>query len=210
MQVLRRRSALVLVAAWLLSAVAHAQAPTIPPFSADMTIKDSSRGTNMTGKMYWGGQKIRMDMDVPGHKVSIISDVDAQTTYMLMPEQKMYMEMSGKSIMHGPKMPDVKPFDPANPCGSMTDYTCEKQGSETVNGRSTDKWLFKSKTGDTQHTAWIDQKLHFPVRTVTSEGTQVDMTNIVEGSQDASLFQVPSGYQKLDMGRMMQGTGRDQ
>jgi hypothetical protein len=31
------------------------------------------------------------------------------------------------------------------------------------------------------------------------------LTNIKEGEPAASLFEIPSGYQKMDMGSMMQG-----
>lgn len=55
---------------------------------------------------------------------------------------------------------------------------------------------------------WIDQKLHFPIKTV-SQGTTLELSNVKEGPQDPSpsLFQVPSGYTKTDMSTMMRGTG---
>ncbi len=51
---------------------------------------------------------------------------------------------------------------------------------------------------------WIDQKLHFPIKTV-SEDSSWELSNIKEGEPSASLFEIPSGYQKMDMGSMMQG-----
>ena len=200
----QRKLTLIAFVAAILSLFAVAQVPNIPQFSADMTMKGKGAGENMTGKMYWGGSKIRMDMDAHGQQVQMINDIPKQTSYMIMPQQHMYMEMNA-NMRRGPKAPDVKPVDPSNPCSNMADYTCEKQGTETVNGRSCDKWLFKKKDGSEQHTAWVDQKLHFPVRTVTSDGSQFDLTNIQEGKQDASLFEIPSGYQKMDMGGMMGG-----
>ena len=107
-------------------------------------------------------------------KKMMITDAAKKTTYMVMPQQKMYMEMS--TAMQGmrgrgPRMPDVKALDPSNPCSASPEMTCQKVGTETVNGRSCDKWEFKSKTDPrTNHTAWIDQKLHFPIKNVGAGG----------------------------------------
>lgn len=185
--------------------MAAAQIPTgIPQFSADM--KMSGRGEGMTGKMYFGGQKTRMDMNSPRGEMIMINDIPKKTAYMLMPQQRMYMEMNtamqAMGRGRGPRMPDAKPFDPANPCPEGD--VCKKVGTETVNGRSCDKWEFTSKTNPKEsHTVWIDQKLHFPIKNVGSEGEVWELQNLQEGSQAASLFEIPSGYTKMDMGGMM-------
>ncbi len=183
----------------LAGAVALAQVPNIPQFSADMKWSNPE-GQPATGKMYWGGGKMRMDMNMQGRQAVMIHDISTKTSYMLMPEQHMYMEMSANNPMMQRlgNAPNLKPFDPANPCASMEGYTCKKIGAETVNGRSCDKWEFKGPS-ETQ-TAWVDQKLHFPIRSVTSNGTTMDLTNLQEGSQPASLFEIPAGYTKMDFG----------
>ena len=38
-----------------------------------------------------------------------------------------------------------------------------------------------------------------------TEDSTWELTNIKEGEPDASLFQIPAGYHKMDMGMMMQG-----
>ena len=43
------------------------------------------------------------------------------------------------------------------------------------------------------------------MKTVSSEGTEMDLTNIQERSPSASLFEIPAGYRKFDMGAMMGG-----
>ena len=50
----------------------------------------------------------------------------------------------------------------------------------------------------------MSQKLHFPIKTV-SQDSSWQLTNIKEGQPEASLFEIPPGYQKMDMGSMMQG-----
>src|ERR1700753_3618376 len=110
------------------------------PFTADMSFK-TKNGQEMNGKYYVGNSKLRMDMSAQGHDMSTITDPGTKTSYMLMHQQKMYMEIhAGQNPMQrGPKMPDLKAFDPNNPCVNDPDTTCKNEGTETVNGRSTDK-----------------------------------------------------------------------
>ena len=127
---------------------------------------------------------------------------------MIMPQQKMYMEMNANGMGRmgrGPRMPDAKALDPTNPCAAEPNYTCKKVGTETVNGRSCDKWEFTDKNGGGTRTVWLDQKLHFPIKMVGSQGDNFELTNVQEGTQPASLFEVPAGYTKMDMGGMMGG-----
>jgi hypothetical protein len=180
----------------------------IPQFSADM--KMSGRGgQDMNGKIYFGGQKTRFDMNSSRGEMIMINDMAKKVSYMVMPQQRMYMEMSAAmSPMRGrgPRMPDAKPYDPTTPCSADADMTCRKVGAEIVNGRSCDKWEFTSKSDSSKnHTVWIDQKLHFPIKNVGATGDVWELQNLKEGSQDASLFEVPAGYQKMDMGGMMMG-----
>lgn len=192
-------SLVLVLACWALPLQAQLSSP--PQFSTDMTTK-SPGGESTHGKMYFGGTRVRIDTNAGGREVQIINDLAKKTSYMIMPQQKMYMEMSATGPMGAhSRTPDVKPVDPNNPCANQEGVTCKKVGSETVNGRSCDKWEFRGE--HRKQTVWIDQKLHFPVKSVTSDGTIVEMTNIKEGAQPASLFQVPAGYQKMDMGGMM-------
>ncbi len=175
------------------------QRPT--PFSADMKMT-GGRGMDMTGKMYFGGEKIRMDMNAPQGTSVMLVDPVKRTSYMLMPEQKMYMEFN--AAMARRRTPDMKPMDPENPCANTPDTTCKKVGTETVNGRNCDKWEFTTSGRVTNY--WVDKRLMFPVK-MTGEGTSWELTNIKEGPQDAKLFEIPPDYQKMDMGGMMGGRG---
>ena len=177
------------------------------PFSADLAVNRKDGG-NMNGKFYYSGQKLRMDMKMQGQDAIMIHAIPEQVTYMLMPQQQMYMEMhAGQNRMQqrGPDLRNLRSFDPDHPCASLTDTTCEKVGSETVNGRSTDKWIFTDKKNGEKTTAWIDKKLHFPIKTLDQDGSSMEFTNIQEGTPAASLFEIPSGYRKFDMGGMMGG-----
>jgi hypothetical protein len=196
----------------LFLAVSAAFAYQMPqPFSADMTTTSASGNLNMSGKMYISMPRMRIDMTSAGQqkspgpmggKMSMIVDGPAKTMYMLMPEQNMYMEfpMDQNSPMtqRMPKFSDM--LKGSDPCSGREGTTCKKLGTETVNGRSCDKWEITEKSGKTE-TLWMDQKLHFPIKSVVGDIT-TQYTNIKEGAQDASLFKIPDGYRKMDMGNM--------
>jgi hypothetical protein len=194
----------------ILMACAFAQAPAMPQFSADMTMTNQRMPDGAKGKIFFDKGNMRMDMNMAGRDMSMIRDNSAKTTYMLMHERKMYMEMKDGAAAgrRGPRMPDVKTYSD-NPCEGEKEagVTCKKVGEENVNGRDCDKWEFTSSDASKNRTVWVDKKLHIPVRSVSSDST-VDLTNIKEGPQDKSHFELPSDYQKFDPSMMMGGQGR--
>jgi len=80
--------------------------------------------------------------------------------------------------------------------------SCHKMSSENVNGRNTVKYEATSTSGSITH-FWLDSKLRFPVKW-QSKGSNEEMRNVQEGPQPASLFGIPAGYTKMDLGPMMQ------
>lgn len=194
---------------FLLSSFALAQMPQ--PFSADMSTTSANGNVNMKGKAFMALPKMRMDISDTGQhqagpfggKMSMIVDGDSKMAYMLMPEAQMYMEFpaDAKSPMMQ-RMPTPQEFK-SDPCAGRQDVTCKKIGTETVNGRSCDKWEVTEKNGS-KETFWIDQKLHFPIKSQTAGGMTTEFTNIKEGAQDPALFKVPAGYRKFDASAMGQ------
>ncbi|MGZ4822306.1 MAG: DUF4412 domain-containing protein [Terriglobales bacterium] len=196
---MKRRFLIVLFS--LVVNIAFAQDWTnTPQFSADM--KGTGRdGQDLNGKIFWGGGgNLRMDMHPQGGRdASNIKNIGKKTSYVVMHEQRMYMEMNVDNPMsRRMSNSDIKPFDSNHPCADREGYTCTRLGSETVNGRSCDKWEVKGPDGNS--TLWIDQKLHFPIRSVSSNGHTFDLINVKEGPQPASVFEVPAGYRKMDLG----------
>ncbi len=157
--------------------------------------------------MYFTNSHMRMDMQGTSHGAAIIiTNTSTQTTDMLMPQQHMYMEFKADQAMarRSGMMPSIKPFsDPGNPCAGDAGATCKNVGVEQVNGRTCDHWQITHKDGSVSN-VWVDQKLHFPIKSVSADSTW-ELTNIQEGEPDASLFVIPSGYRKMDMGGMVQG-----
>lgn len=199
----------IIFAALLLLQLATAQVPQLTPFSADMQFTSTRANVphDMDGKIYISREHMRMDVQSgPGGQAIMITTFATKTADMLMPAQHMYMEFKADETQ-GRKtgmMPSVKPLrDPSNPCAYEEGAACKNLGVEQVNGRSCDHWQITDKNGKVSN-IWVDQKLHFPIKTVAQDSTW-QLTNIKEGEPDANLFQIPPDYQKMDLGSMMQG-----
>jgi Domain of unknown function (DUF4412) len=202
----------VLAVTALILCLAHSALAQMPqPFSADMSTTSNS-SVQMKGQFHFSAPNIRMDMTDTGAqrrggpgggKMSMIVDGAKKTSYTLMHDQQMYMELSANSVspmrQHTPRLEDYR----SDPCSSHEFATCKKVGTETVNGRTCDKWEAVEKNGD-KFTFWIDQKLHFPIKSQTKD-TTTEFTNIKEGPQDSALFVVPASYKKFDPGAFGRG-----
>ncbi len=178
-------------------------------FSADI-VANEAHNTH-PAKIYMGKEKMRIEPkenDARG-QAAVIVDPVAHTAAVLMPAQHMYMEMPQQMAMRR-TMNTFHVADPENACTQWLEIeqnkggSCHKVGSETVNGRSTIKYEGTNAKGETAQ-VWIDPKLHFPIKWVSSNGQSGGLQNIQEGSQPASLFEIPSDYRKMDMGGMMMG-----
>lgn len=198
---LRLCVASVIAVGVLLSLLVAAQMPPpMTPFSADLEAT-SNRGGNIppevNGKLYFTRGRIRMDMRGSSGDVIMITNATTHTSDMLMPAQHMYMEFKTNPATHRPGMgPSITPLrDPGNPCADEKGTTCKKVGVEQVNDRTCDHWVIMQKDGAVSN-VWVDQKLHFPIKTVT-KGDTWQLTNIKEGEPAASLFVIPPGYRKL-------------
>jgi hypothetical protein len=200
----------VLVTVLLLLPCLPAQVmPQLTPFSADMQFTSNRMGGStqtMTGKMYVGQGNMRMDLTSgPQGNAVMITNFTTKTTDALMPDQHMYMEFKADQMMArrgmGPNISSIP--DPNNPCANQQGATCKNLGVEQVNGRSCVHWQVTDKNGKVGN-VWIDQQLHFPIKATDGDSTW-ELSNIKEGAPAASLFQIPDGYQKMDLGGMMQG-----
>jgi hypothetical protein len=191
--------ALVLAASF---AVAQAE------FSADMVDLQKS-GTPANAKIYFARDKIRIETQGNARGGgAIIVNYATQTSMILMPQQHMYMEVPAQSQAQRQGYTFFKTGDVENACGDWQKMThnqgasCHKVGGETVNGRSTVKYETTSASGEVNY-FWLDPKLRFPVKW-QGKSNSGELRNIQEGAQSASLFEVPAGFTKMDVGAMMQ------
>jgi hypothetical protein len=185
----------LLLAVFLSSASALAQAE----FSA--VIVDTKGDPN--AKIYFAKDKIRVEpaqiYPRSGGGVFIMN-LATQTSIVLMDQQHLYREMPSQMAQQqqgvGYILFSTNDVEAACPDWSKNvnnkGGTCDKAGNDTVNGRSTVKYQTTNAKGDTGY-FWIDSELRFPVRWQGKNGTW-ELRNIQEGSQPASLFEVPPGY----------------
>lgn len=160
-------------------------------FSSDIVM--TAEGKKMTGKMYAKGELSRMEMTAEGKQIITITRVDKKVSWTLMPEQKMYMEMP------------LNPKDtPKTEIKGEIDRKLE--GSETIDGHPTNKYLITYKEGKTTEKVhqWVATDINFPLKTADVNNKWVhEFKNVKVGSQPDSLFEVPDGYNKMKMPGML-------
>ena len=164
-------------------------------FSADM-IQKSSMG-NSEGKVFVKGEKFRHEMTMGGQKQIMIFQKEKGIVWVLMPQLKMYMEMTagGQQDMSPPTPEEME---------KMGDK--KYLGEEKVNGYKCKKYRYTSNDPSVgPATMWISKKLNFPIKT-EMEGSSGPMSmeykNIQEKKIPDSLFTLPAGYQKMSMPSM--------
>jgi hypothetical protein len=175
-------------------------------FSGEMF--DAQKGSN--GKIYFSKDKVRFESanKDPRSGGVVILNLATQTTTVLMNQQHMYMDLSPQMASQRMTYNFFRTGDVEAACSDWMQLpqkkggSCHKIGSETVNGRSTVKYEGTNAKGETGD-IWLDPKLRFPVKWEGRNGNW-ELRNIQEGSQPASLFEVPAGYTKFEMGGMMQ------
>lgn len=179
-----------------------------PGFSGIAWYGENGTADQEIGLMYVDGPGFRMETEQDGQRMAVLAYWDQPITHTLMLDQRMYIEVPAEQT--GGTAAD---FD-GKPCDGYEN--AEKIGTETVSGRATEKWRC---TGELQpvpgesaadSTSWFDPKLVFPVREVKDNGNVFEVRDIEVARQDASLFEVPAGYQKLDINAMMQQMMRQQ
>lgn len=165
-------------------------------YSADQVIE--AQDAAMKGRVYYTPTKERRDMNQDGTNMIMIMRHDKKVSWMVMPEEKMYMEMAMK--------PSAEKTD-------LSAYKIEQtpMGQETVNGQSLNKSKIVmthssgSKMGGFMWTtkegimAKIDT---ISVEKGSKDRFKMEQTNIKVGKQPADLFEIPRGVEKMDMGGM--------
>lgn len=192
------RSTLLSVAAVFLCLVLYSPAYAAE-FSADM-VQTTPQGV-FKGKFFVKEDNFRQETEMAGEKQIMIFRHDKDTVWMLMPGEKMYMEMKSD-----PKAQNIPQVDHR----TIEDMAEKKYlGTETVNGYVCEKnqYIYHNKSMGTM-TQWYSKELNFPIK-MEMEGPSGHMTseykNIKEEKLSSSLFEIPADYQKMPMPGMMPG-----
>ena len=202
----------IVAACFLLTFLILANIALAQEFSADV-VSQKSDNAGMK-KVYAAKDKVRFELQGANPQMgpSAILFDDAKHKYtVILTERRMYMDapvtVVKPILTHFWRVDDPNDACPewkktAEEAGTYKNWgSCTKIGSDTLNGRSTVKYEGVSDKGEKSH-IWVDSKLRCVVKTDEGAGG-FELRNIQEGSQPASLFEIPSGYTKFDMGSMM-------
>lgn len=149
-------------------------------------------------KVYAHDSKMRFEA-TGGQRSSVaIVDLQSRTTLMIVPDNQTYI----KTTHVNASLPLFQLADVENACPAWQKSldkpgTCTKIGDETINNRPAVKYKGTARDGDTGY-AWVDRKLKTVIKW-DGEQSAAELQDIHEGPQDASLFQVPEGYQMFDL-----------
>ena len=162
--------------------------PTVE-YSADR-VMETEAGT-FEGKVYAAKDKERSETSMRGMTSVMILRRDKQLGYMLMPTQKMYQQMDfAKAQQQGGAQPPDQ-------------MEITEVGSDTIEGQPTTKYKLIMKDGSAGGFMWFTKDgIMMKMDTVVKNGRDksrmtITLKNLKIGSQDASLFEVPSGYSAM-------------
>jgi outer membrane lipoprotein-sorting protein len=161
-------------------------------FTADLLLKQA--GETITGKVYVKGDKIRQEYLQGGEKQVMIFRHDKGITWVLIPAEKIYMEMSSQEGVA---------YDPQFDQNIEDKAEIKLLGKETVNGYMCDKYQYSyHDTSMGTLTQWLSEKLNYPIKTEYKSPSGYMLTeykNIQEGNVQGSLFEVPGDYALLSL-----------
>ena len=160
-------------------------------FAADASVETEE----MTAKarVYYKPGKVRDEMKMGGQEMVTIRNFDTNKVWMIL-GQGMYMEID--AAKGSDQAPEYKLI------------SREVIGPEIVNGMETTKYksVYESKDGKFGGFTWYtDDNIAvkgFLIHEQKGEKQRIkfELTNLIRGAQADSLFEIPPGYQKLNMG----------
>ena len=167
-------------------------------FTADIVI--TGPVDNYTFKLYvrdnmYRLQKIKGPMNMPPYPT--IVNRDTAVTWGLNPQMRQYVEIKDieKTIMMNP----------------LIGWTVTRKGlaekpgpTETMNGHECETWVY-TEAGKSEIAAkvWFSKKLRHIIRDERfwlNKNPVLELRDIQEGPVDPTLFEIPEGYTKMDMG----------
>jgi len=181
-----------------------------------MTSGDDDESTQMSYFVKEGKMKIDVKGDEEGSG-SMIFDSKKQKMLILMPEEKMYMEMSMQMMAGDTEEEDAKDFEfrKTGEKKEILGYTCEKWVYKDEDNQ-VDSWLtdelgsfifFSGPMESSKKARWqseLESDGYFPMELIVKDlsgnvDSKMIVTAVEKKSLDSSMFEAPAGYQKLQM-----------
>lgn len=188
-------------------------------FEGKVTMKISGDDQTSNIDYFIKGDNIRMEMKADQGSVIILYNQKDSKTYMIMPEQKMYMDLQGFDNLTKGDLQSEDKSPNINRTGEFKD----------INGYNCEKWIIRDE--DNVVEAWMTDKLgnffmmtnpmnknsqdnwqkelqgnFFPMKVdVMEDGekkTSMEVLSINKTTLGSDLFIVPKGFQKFDMTNM--------
>jgi len=160
-------------------------------FSAD-SITTQKGGYQIKGKLFYKADKFRMETQTHRDMNMIaITRVDKKVAWNFMPDTKTYMEMP-LNMQNTPKVQEKYEGE----------IERKQVGSETIDGHPTKKYLITYKIDNETHQVyqWLATDINMPVKTSAIDGSwSHELKNIKIEPQPDNLFEIPAGYQKMQM-----------
>jgi len=183
---------ILLIMGVLIIFLAFAFSAIAAEFSADLKIKQPDKDYEF--KYYAQGSFYRLEKLTGEDRILLIADRTQDITWMLNPEDKIYMELKGINAAF---------FNPIRGWEAVMEGTTEEQvGTETIQGYSCEKYTYTPPGGTEPGTeAWYLAELEHFIRIIVHYGGKYEdgifeLLNIKEAPQDDSLFKVPEDYQE--------------
>lgn len=197
----------VTAASLLLTVPAFAGPGISAEYSAEEVVETAE--SKSKSKVYSTPTMERREISDGGQQIIAITRHDKKIVWNLMPEEKMYMEMPiGQSAEKKDEKTD------------LSAYKIEQtpMGQETLNGivMNKGKMIMTGKDGSkmggfmwTTKEGIIAKMDALSVEQGKKDRFKLEMTNLKIGKQPANLFEIPKGFEKMDMGAMgaMEGMG---
>lgn len=159
-------------------------------FTATLLTKAGDR--EVPGKIYVKGEKIRNEIQAAGHTGIHIIRPDKEVMWIIIPQQKAYMEM--------PLTQEAQQRTLA--LTEKQKAQMKKLGTETVNNYACEKYetTMTHQGKSMKFYVWIAPELGIPIKTVAEDGSfSTEFKDIKTGEVAASLFEPPQGYTKMKM-----------
>ena len=155
-----------------------------------------------TFNVYFSNDGYRYDFDENGQKGAVIVKKDSKEVIILMPQQKMAMKSAPGNPMSMANDP-LQSFEYYKDSGLFKDA-----GEETVNGIPCNKSILYNKDNPSQKmfTMWYSNEYKFPMKMINhidgSEDSGMEMIDVKPWKPDPSMFEIPSGFNVMDMPTM--------
>jgi hypothetical protein len=158
-------------------------------FTADAVMDGGFRGSpRLTGKLYVRDRHVRIDWGV----FADVFDLGQRKGWRIQSATHTYADLADKDLStYAPEMTEGSICPSAN-----LPSACKLVGKEEINGRTANKWDVLNPHGFHVY-FWTDDKLEVALR--CDIGAPVyNVTNLRETAVDKTVFELPSGYKRVE------------